>query len=156
MPHNRKTSTASRRTSAAICSGHGRRDEKPRLVLAVLVVVVVELAARDDLARDRGPRTVVAQDGALELARVDPLLDEHALVVAEGHFDRGGRRGPVLDLRDSHRRASVGGLDEEREIQAAAPDPIFHVRVAPVAAVDRREEHHRARGRDARRRAAAP
>ena len=80
---------------------HGRRDEQLRLVVAVLVVVVVELVAGDDLARDGRARLVVAEHRALDLARVDALLDERALVVPQRDLDRGREvRGP-LHLRDA-------------------------------------------------------
>ena len=87
-PPTRKTSTASRRTSRGDRLGDGRRDQQLRPVLDVLVVVVVELAPRHDLADDRRLRLVVAEHGALELPRVDPFLDEDPLVVAEGEHRR--------------------------------------------------------------------
>ena len=49
-----------------------RRDEDLRAVVDVLRLVVVELARRDDFAGHRGRRLVVAEHGALDLARARP------------------------------------------------------------------------------------
>ena len=54
--------------------GNRGRNQQPRLVLAVLVVVIVELVPGHDLADDGGPRLLISEDRALELPRVDRLL----------------------------------------------------------------------------------
>src|ERR1043166_9817969 len=59
-----------------------RRNHELRFVLDVLVLVVVEVASRDDFARHARLRLLVAEDRDLDLARVDAALDEHLLVGA--------------------------------------------------------------------------
>ena len=113
IPAARKAFTASARTSSETASRDRRGDQELRVVLAVLVVVVVELAARNDFSDDRGKGIVVAEDGALQLPRVDALLDEDAVVVAEGDIKSRIEVGPVLDFGDAYGRAAVGGFDEE-------------------------------------------
>ena len=115
IPARRKALTARRADLVRDRVRDRRGDQELRLVVAVLVVVVVELAPRHDFADDRGPRLVVAEDGALQLPRVDAFLDEGAVVVAEGEVQSGVEVGPVLDLTDADRGAAVGRFDEERE-----------------------------------------
>src|SRR5581483_5977138 len=65
-----------------------RRDQQLRPAIEVFGAVVVELVAGNDLARDRSFGLVVAQHRYLDLARVDKLLDENLLVVAERFHQR--------------------------------------------------------------------
>src|SRR4029077_15284184 len=60
-------------------------------------------------------RVVVAEDGALELPRVDAFLDQPPVVVAEGEVPAGISLGPRLALGDADGGSAVGRLDEERE-----------------------------------------
>src|SRR5580704_7705761 len=83
----------------------------------VLVVVVVELAAGEDLA-GLGDADVLVPEGAeLELPAADVLLEDDVVVKLEGGGDGVADGGRVGGLDDADGGAEVGGLDEEREAQ---------------------------------------
>ena len=90
----RNTSRASWRTVAALVVVEWRRHQQAGAAVDVLVLVVVELVAGHDLARQRSPGTLVAQHRHLDLPALDGLLQHHPLVVGQRDVD-----GP-LDLGD--------------------------------------------------------
>src|SRR5262249_53107017 len=69
-----------------------RRDEELRVLVDVLRLVVVELVAGADLARQRGLEALAAEQRDLDLARVDRRLDEDLGVVARRLLERGQER----------------------------------------------------------------
>ena len=115
----RNASTARRRTSAVCVSSSGGRDEHRRL-LEILRLVVVELARRQDLARDRRLGIVVAEDRALDLARVGHRgLDDDLAVELRGERHRRAKLRRRLGLRDPDARPEVRRLDEHRDSPGA-------------------------------------
>ena len=138
-PQSSKTSTASRRTSSATAGDDVGRNQELRLVVAVLVVVVVELVPRDDLADDRGLRLVVAEHGALELPGVDAFLGERSVVVAPGEVQGGVDVLPPLDLADADRGAAAGRLDEDGQREAQRLENALHAFPSSQVSRSRRE-----------------
>ena len=93
-----------------------------------------------DLAGHRRPRRRVAppaEHGALDLAALDALLDEHLGVVDLGVLDRALEVGEVVDPGDAERGAGPGRLDEDRQPQLR--DPREHVG-APLRPLPRRDD----------------
>ena len=92
------TRTARARTSSVCAGRQRRRDEELGPVGDVLVVVVVELGAGDDLAGTRCLGVRAAEHGDLDLPADDGLLDDDPLVVRQGVLDPVARaprrRGP--------------------------------------------------------------
>ncbi len=75
---------ACRRTSAVDVRFERRRNDQARRTVEILRLVVVELARRHDLARHRRLGRVVAEDRALDLARIrNGALDDRLPVVVQ-------------------------------------------------------------------------
>ena len=96
-PGTRGSPDARPRPACGASSTAGISSREP--LVDVLRFVVVELPRRHDLAGDRGLRVVVADHGALDLARVrHGQLDDDLAVVVGGQRDRRARarraRGP--------------------------------------------------------------
>ena len=97
-----------------------RGDDRLRSFVEVLRLVVVELARRDDLAGHRRLGRVVAEDRALDLARVGHRgLDDDLPVEAAGerHRRRAARRRPS----PSRCRRSIPGWPASRTSGTSAP-----------------------------------
>ena len=101
------------RTWAAAASSRRSGDEQLAGVVDVLVLVVVELVAGDDLARHRGARFGVAEHRHLDLSAVDALLDDEPLVVGRRECHGLVELGRVVHLGYADRRSQVGGLHEQ-------------------------------------------
>ena len=84
---------------------------------SVLVVVVVELRAGNDLAGQRRFRRVVTEHRDFDLAAGHHLLGDDPLVELERVPDRDGELTFVVRLRDADARAHVRRLDEAREAE---------------------------------------
>ena len=110
------------RRSPGACTSRGRRrvevggDHRLRPAVEVLRLVVVELARRDDLAGHRRLGLVVAEHGALDLARLGTAASTTDLAVErEGRLDRRRQRVRRLRLRDADARSEIGRLHEHRQ-----------------------------------------
>ncbi len=112
-------------------SGAGTR-QVGRAVL-VLVLVRVELRARDDLARERRLRRRVAEDRDLDLTPFDRLLGDDPLVELERRLDRRVELGLVVRLAHADRRSHVRGLDEARQPELRDDPTREHGAVLAVA-----------------------
>ena len=94
----------------------GRRDGLRRPE-DVLVVVVVELAAGEDLPSPRHADVLVAHQRKLELATADELLNDDVVIELEGTEHRVPERCRVGHLRHADGRPEVRRFHEEWETQ---------------------------------------
>ncbi len=113
--------------------GEPDRDRIAGDIVDVLALVGVPLAVgQDDLAggADQGLGAPIAEYGELDLAGVEASLDHHLGVVAQGQVERRLELAQVPGPTDAHRRALVGGFDEQGEAfrlaqgRGSGPDPV--------------------------------
>src|SRR5438552_14581506 len=103
--------------------GHRRREVGRHLECGALVQilrpVVVELRVGDDFSWDRGDGVVVAEHSALDLpGALHRSLDQRLAGEREGFLDRRRKVLRSLHLRDAHRGAERGWLDEQWKAEA--------------------------------------
>src|SRR5207244_1282079 len=87
-------------------------NHQPRALIQILGLIVVELVRRNDLSRQAGEWVVVPQDGALNLTRVETLLDDDLAVVLSCEIHSRIQRRCVLHFADAYGRTRVRRLDK--------------------------------------------
>ena len=89
-------------------------------VFQVLGGVVVEVAGRQHLARQRGAGLLVAEDRDFELAAPDGALDQYFFAEFGGVLDGRRQLAGFTHFGDADRRAQRRRLHKQREAEAAA------------------------------------
>ena len=84
----------------------------------ILVLVIVELARGQNLARRGGLRLVIAQHRAFDFGAGDGAFDDDLGIETRGFGQGRGEFGLVVGLGDADRGAEIGRLDEQREAEA--------------------------------------
>ena len=109
------------------------RDDRPRVVVEILGLVIVELARWDHFAGNRHLGIVVAEHGDLDFACVGHRgFDDDLSIELRGQVDRRGQVGIALRFRDADARTEIGRLDEHgiakrgRHVLRDAAGAAFH------------------------------
>ena len=79
----------------------GSRSEELAGIVEIFVLEIVELVSGDDLARNRSPGLMVAEDGDLNFAGVDATFHHHSAAVAQSLLDGVVEGSGLSDSGDS-------------------------------------------------------
>ncbi len=110
------------------------REDLARQARRVLALVIEDLVLRDDLAYREG---LLAEDADGELTAGQEALQHHIAIRRQGERHRVVQALPLLEQRETHRRAAVRRLDDQR--QAEVVDRVGEHRPhAPVGGRDPR------------------